>query len=101
MAKTILNPIIRELYGELGGYTYRRRPGGQLSIIKTPDMSRVVWSPAQAAHRERFRQANLYAKAAMADPAARALYEREAAASGRTPYHLAVSDFFKGRNLLP
>jgi len=100
MAKVTLNPVVREIHGQLDNFVFRRRPAGQISLIKKADMSRVVWSPAQSAQRERFRQANLYAKAAMADPRARAIYEREAAARGKTPFHLAVSDYFKGRNLL-
>jgi len=36
----------------------------------------------------------------MADPKARAHYEKAAAKTGRRPFHLAVSDFFKEKNLL-
>jgi hypothetical protein len=42
-------------------------------------MSKVMWSPAQKEQRQRFKQANAYAKAAMADPVARAAYEKRAA----------------------
>ena len=100
MAKVTLNPTIREIYGQMDNIVFRRTQDGQIGLMKKPDMSRVVWSPAQEAQRERFRDANRYARAAMADPRTRAIYEREAAASGRHLYRLAVSDYFKGRNLL-
>jgi hypothetical protein len=47
-------------------------------VTKRPDMSNVEWSEAQQTQRPRFRQANEYAKAAMADPKVRAVYERRA-----------------------
>jgi len=100
MAKVELNPALQEIRGQLGNFVFRRTRGGQIGLMAKPNMSKVVWSPAQIAHRERFRQAAQYAKAALADPTARAAYERQAAASGKRPYDLAISDFFKGRNLL-
>jgi hypothetical protein len=45
-------------------------------------------------------QANEYATAAMADPDVRAIYEKRAAKEHRVPYRLAVSDYYKGKNLL-
>jgi len=63
-------------------------------------MSAVEWSPAQQDHRQRFKAAIAYAKAAMADPYARAVYEKQAAGSLRRPFQLAVSDYFKGNDLL-
>ena len=50
MAKTELNPILREVRGTLGEITFRRMHGRQ-TIIKKPDMSNVQWSEAQQAHR--------------------------------------------------
>ena len=63
-------------------------------------MSRVRWSKAQKAHRKRFKQAAAYAKAALAEPKVRRTYERRAKKLGKAPWGLAVSDFFKGNNLL-
>lgn len=37
----------------------------------------------------------------MAEPKVRERYEKEAARKGKRPYDLAVSDYLKGRNLLP
>ncbi len=53
-----------------------------------------------AGKRQRFKQAVAYAQAAMADERARAYYEQQAAAQGKRRFDLAVSDYFKGRNLL-
>jgi hypothetical protein len=75
MVKVILNPGLRRLSGKMGDWTYRWMYGKQ-TIMKTPDMSKVKWSKAQKEHRKRFRQAILYAHRAMADPEARAYYEK-------------------------
>ena len=99
MAKTELNPILRQVRGTLGGVTFRRMHGKQ-TLIKKPDMSRVQWSAAQQAHRQRFKEAVAYARAALADASVRAQYEAESAQAGKRPFDLAVSDYFKGRNLL-
>jgi hypothetical protein len=99
MVKVILKPEIRRMSGTLGKTTYRWAHGQQ-TIIKTPDMSKVKWSKAQKAHRQRFRQAIVYARQAMADAGVRAHYQKVAKKAGRQPFRLAVSDFFDGKNLL-
>jgi hypothetical protein len=63
-------------------------------------MSNVQWSESQQAHRQRFKQAVAYAKAAMAEPTVRAKYEKAALKAGKRPFDLAVSDYFKGKDLL-
>ncbi|HEY3476618.1 MAG TPA: hypothetical protein VGK56_18520, partial [Anaerolineales bacterium] len=95
MVKIVLQPGLRELRGKMGDWTYRRMYGKQ-TIMKTPDMSKVKWSKAQKAHRQRFRGAIRYARRAMSDPDVRAHYEKEAKKAGRQPFRMAVSDFFKG-----
>jgi hypothetical protein len=82
----------------MDGIVFRRSVSGRLYTSRTPDMSRVQWSPAQQAQREKFRQATAYAKAALADPQLRVHYQERAAQEKRRPYDLAVSDGFKGRN---
>jgi hypothetical protein len=99
MAKIKLDPIINKAQGSIGNYTFRHMYGRQ-TLIKKPDMSRVKWSEAQKAHRERFRVASKRARAALADPQVRARYEQEAAAQGKRPFDLALSDFYHGRDLL-
>jgi hypothetical protein len=100
MAKLILDPLIKGIRGRLGGLVYRQSPSGETIVSRSPDMSAVEWSPAQQEQRRRFKQANTYAKAAMADPDVRAVYEKQAAEQNRQPFRIAVSDYFKGVDLL-
>ena len=46
------------------------------------------------------RYANNYAKAAMADPQVRAVYEERAAKEERVAYNVALSDYWQGKDLL-
>jgi len=100
MAKVTLSPMIKELRGALGDVVYRTSSNGKVFISKRPDMSKVKWSKAQKNQRQRMAQANQYAAAAMADPKVRAKYEKRAAKEGRVPYRVALSDYFKGKDLL-
>ena len=97
--KVELNPTVDRFRGKIGGMTYRVMYGKQ-TAMKTPDMSKVKWSEAQKANRERFRQAIAYARAAMADTKIRAHYEKVGKKANRQPFRVAVSDFCQGKNLL-
>jgi hypothetical protein len=66
MAKVTLNLAIKQIRGKMGDVVFRVSPTGELTITKLPDMSRVKWSKAQKAHRQRYKKAIAYAKAAMA-----------------------------------
>ena len=99
MAKVKLNPTLQEVRGRLAGFVYRMRYGKQ-TISKSPDMSKVKWSAAQVEHRKRFKLAVAYAHLAMVDEKVRLQYMAEAVEKGKRPFDLAVSDYFKGRNLL-
>jgi hypothetical protein len=92
--------MFKEAHGKFGDFVLRRSRNGKTTLSKVPDMSQVKWSKAQQEHRQRFKEAVAYAKAAMADPQVRAAYESLAAKQHRRPYDLAISDYFKGRNLL-
>jgi hypothetical protein len=100
MAKITLNPIVQSAHGKMGNIVFRRSHTGEMCITKLPDMSNVQWSDAQQVHRQRFKQAVAYAKAAMAEPKVRAKYEKTAVKAGKRPFDLAVSDYFKGKDLL-
>jgi hypothetical protein len=100
MVKITLNPMIKSARGKFGDVIFRRTHTGEFIATKLPDMSNVVWSEAQQAQRERFREAVAYAREAMADPKVRAKYEKLAKKANKRPYDLAKSDFFKGKNLL-
>ena len=100
MAKVILNPMIKELRGTLGDVVYRTSSNGKTYISKRPDMSKVKWSKAQKGARQRFKEASQYAKAALADPQVRVVYEKRAAKEHRVPYRVALSDYLNGKDLL-
>ena len=100
MPKVKFNPVIDEVHGKSGNLVFRRSPNGDIHLIKLADMSRVKWSEAQKENRLRFKDANTYAKAAMADPRIRARYQKIATKEGRRAYHVAVSDYLRGNNLL-
>jgi len=100
MPKVVLHPWIKELHGKMGDVVFKRLPNGETIMTNRPDMSAVKWSPAQKAHRKRFKQASAYAKAAMADPKIRAMYEKKAVKAQKRPRDLAISDYFQGKNLL-
>jgi hypothetical protein len=100
MAKVKLNASLVEMRGKIGSMVYRRTGTGKIITTKCPDMSNVKWSPAQIAQRERIKQATAYAKAAMADPKVRAIYEKIAKKKKRQPFRIAVSDYCKGQDLL-
>ena len=100
MAKVQLNPIIERISGRLERMVFRRSYGGGMSLMRKPDMSNVEWSQKQVSHRQRFRQAVAYARAAMADPQASQVYRQESQLAGKRAFALAVSDYFKGRNLV-
>ena len=102
MAKATLNPVFELFTGKIGNLIFRRAHTGKLSVIYRPDMSRVKWSSAQKAHRQRFKKAVVYAKAAMQDPSVRSVYEQMAAEkkSNKRPFDMAISDYFAGNDLL-
>jgi hypothetical protein len=74
MAKVRLHPLLEQRRGSIKGMVFRLSHNGKTSVYLEPDMSRVKWSPAQVAHREKFAAARAYARAAMADPELRTIY---------------------------
>ena len=64
-------------------------------IARKPDMEGREVTEAQAAARERFRQAALYGKMVMADAETKAIYEEAARAKGQPVFSLTVADFFR------
>ncbi len=53
MAKGKLNPALERLRGQVGELVFKQY-GDKLVVSRKPDMSRVKWSKAQRAGRERF-----------------------------------------------
>jgi hypothetical protein len=95
MAKTTLNPVLMEVHGKLGNLVFRRMRSGEVSLIRRADMSRVKWSPAQAANRQRFREAVAHARLALADPQWKTKYEAAAAKTGKRVIEVAISDYLQ------
>ncbi len=102
MAKVRLHPLFEQLRGKMKGIVFRLSHNGKISAYASPDMSRVKWSTAQLAQRERMAEASAYAKAAIADPHIRAIYAQRSMEMKKNnrPYDMAVMDYFAGNNLL-
>jgi hypothetical protein len=92
---------VLEINGSLSDdLVLKRTPQGEIIVSKKPDMSNVKPSKAQKAARARFAAASAYAAAALAHPEAGEHYRRLAKEQDTFPRNLAISDFYKGKNLL-
>ena len=100
MPKVRFKEVVEEIQGTMYDVVFKKSPKGKTIVTKKPDMTKVKWSQAQKDHRRDMSKANDYAHAAMANPEVRAVYEEIAAKDNRVPYRVAMSDYFKGRNLL-
>lgn len=99
-----LNPAIEGLSGKLKKdddlvFRRTRRKGkrGKTVLSKTPDMSKVVWSPAQKATRGHFGEAVAFAQSVLADPELKKAYDKRARRKGTDAYHLAISEYNRGK----
>jgi hypothetical protein len=94
MPKVKLAPWLEEVYGSYGeGVTFRRTPKGNNSLIKKADMSKVKWSPAQIAQRQRMKEAIAYAQAILADPERKKIYAKRAKRKKRRAYDEALAEY--------
>ena len=102
MAKVRFHPLLEYIRGTIKGMVFRRTQKGKTSVYMSPDMSRVKWSSAQDAHRERMAEAYAYASQATKDPEIKAYYLKMAweQEHNRRPYNKAVSDYYQNRNNL-
>jgi hypothetical protein len=100
MPKAKLHPLFKEIRGTVGGLVFKRSNKGEVIIAQRPRKPSAEPSEAQKAHRQRFKEAAAYAKAALADPTIRAYYEEQALQLKKPPYSLAVGDYMQGTNLL-
>jgi hypothetical protein len=87
MASVTLNPVLESISGAVGDLVFRRH-GDDVVIARRPAGDRQ-FTPGQVAQQERFRLATVYGRAALADPATKALYEAKAAATGTPVFALA------------
>lgn len=93
MTKVKLNPIIEGLSGQFGDIVFRQTANDGLILSHKPDRSGVIPTPDQLDARERFRQATVYGRMALADPTSRALYDDAADKKGKPVFALMVADF--------
>jgi hypothetical protein len=99
MPKVKLAPIIEEIHGTMYDLVFKKSPKGNMIVTKKPDMSKVKWSKAQKEHRKRMAEAVASVQAALADPKVRARYDRKAKKQDKRAWDLAMSDWFKGKDL--
>jgi hypothetical protein len=98
MAKIKLDPLFASISGTMGGFVFKKSRKGEAIVARRPQKSNTEPSPAQKAQRERFKLANAYARAAVADPVLRAVYEEIAAEAGLSVFAAARADYFKGKD---
>jgi hypothetical protein len=100
MRKVKLNPCIVEFSGTIGDFVFKKSRGGEAIVSRRPRKSNAKPSAAQKVHQDRFKLAVAYARAALADPPVRAVYEQRAMKEGKSAFAIAQSDYFKGKDLL-
>ena len=97
MAKSRNNVVTYGLSGKVGDLLIFRQRDGQTIVAKIPQQSGKV-SEKQKAHRKRFQQAVIYAKAAVESPETGELY-RAKTKKGQFPVNVAVADFFNAPDI--
>lgn len=101
--KVLLHPMFRWIRGRMGKIVYRLSHNGEVSAYPAPDMTKIVWSPAQKAQRQKLARATAYAKLAVQYPDIRQFYvemAKQRKKNPRRPFDMAVSDYHDGNDLL-
>jgi len=93
MAKVKLNPVLEQIHGQIGDLVFKYY-GDEMIVGRKPDRTGILPTEAQLEHQERFRQAVLYGRLVMADPAMKADYGKAAKIKGKPLFSLTVADFF-------
>jgi hypothetical protein len=94
MTKARLHPSLIEFHGAMGDMLFRQRNGKVFASIKSKGSSYEA-SPAQAAHRARFRKAVRYGRSVLADDDVREIYEAVSERTGTPVFALTIADFMK------
>lgn len=94
MANVKLNPILERIRGQVGDLVFKRYEDRTI-LSRKPEPSGQPATPAQAAHRERFRQATVYGRLALADPTTRTFYEGVAEDHHIPVFAQIIADFFR------
>ena len=97
--KVILQNGLRGLSGSMEDWIYQYRNGK--TYLGPKHLSTKDPTQAMIAHREHFKEASVYGKRAMANPALCEFYKPIAEARGITIYTLAVADFLNEPELKP
>src|SRR5450631_172262 len=91
MAKVKFNASLAQVQGKVDQWVYRQHNGQ--SLVAPYQKPEDNPTPAQTGNRQRFRDAQAYAKSVLADPLKRLAYRRLGAARGCPPNALLVSNF--------
>jgi hypothetical protein len=99
MATVKKNIITQGLSGMLGGTIVFRQVGDQTIVSTPPTPTQNPPTAKQVAHRQRFQEASVYAKAQLQDPDMKAEYEAMGEARHLTAYAVAVADFMQAPDI--
>jgi hypothetical protein len=94
MSKIDLNALVNGMRGKIGNAVLRRL-GSRTLISSKPKARTSEPSVKEKAHRDLFKRAAAYAKAKMADPAAKAAYQQVASRKESNAFAIALRDFLK------
>ena len=100
MPKVKLNPAFLGISGAMGNVVFRTSKNGETFVSKRPRKTTTPPTKAQLAQQRRFGEASKYAKAALADPELRAVYEEIAVDEGISPFAAARNDYLSGNDRL-
>src|SRR5689334_23390383 len=92
MAKLKNNVLVKGFSGRLGDIIFKNYKFGTV-ISRRPNMSKVKRTRQQKENSNLFAEAVEHARNVVASPALKNTYEKKAKKTGRTVYHLALSEF--------
>ena len=93
MAESKNNIITHGLSGKVGDIIVFSQRGGKTIVSKAPKQRKGEPSEKQKAHTQKFQQAVIYGKSALADPTLKAIYESGANTDKSiSAYNVAVAD---------
>ncbi|MDR1680090.1 MAG: hypothetical protein LBR81_10010 [Prevotellaceae bacterium] len=100
MATQKNNVVTHGLSGKIGDLLVFRQRSGQTVVSKVPEQTKKTGTEKQTAHRKRFQQAIIYARAAIEQPETGEQYKQAAKKQrGVTALNVAVADFFEAPNI--
>lgn len=86
--------VFESFRGKIGDLVFKKYGDGTI-VSRMPDFTNHVFTAAQIAHQEKFRQAANYGKMVLTDPQARAAYDQAAKQKHQPVMSLLITDFFK------